>query len=140
MPIRMKSVRYLLLVPLFSSSPIQPQELRLDQAVQLALQDNRDLANATLDVNKADDRLAALRTRLLPSINVYALGGQQLRSTNFTIDRGALGNFASTGPVPSRDVTFSTPLRPTGVLVSRVAQPLSTLHRIRLNVQLLNIS
>jgi len=40
--------------------------LTLEQAIALALRDNRQVKNAMLEVNKSEDRLAAARTRRLP--------------------------------------------------------------------------
>ena len=118
---------------------LHAQELKLDDAIQLALQNNRDLANATLDVAKAQDRMAAFQTHLRPSFNLYALGAQQLNPFHFTIDKGTLGVFPGIGPVPSSNVNYSTPLKPTGFLVGRAAQPLSTLYRLRLNLKIYDI-
>lgn len=89
---------------------------------------------------KAGDRLAAFHTRLLPSLHFQALGAQQLRPVDFTIERGQLGNFEATGPIPSNDVKFSTPLRPTGLLSNRVAQLLTGIHKVRLNLTLFDIN
>ena len=118
---------------------LHAQELNLDDAIQFALQNNRDLANATLDVAKAQDRMAAFQTHLRPSFNLYALGAQQLNPFHFTIDKGTLGVFPGIGPVPSSNVNYSTPLKPTGFLVGRAAQPLSTLYRLRLNLKIYDI-
>src|SRR5690349_14803325 len=116
------------------------QELKLEQVIQLALHHNAEIANALLEVEKAGDRIAALHSRLLPSAHFSAQAAQQLRPVNFTIQRGQLGDFASTGPIPSNDVQFSTPLRPTGILSAKLAQPLSGIYKTRLNLRLLDIS
>lgn len=131
-------IKLLLLATLLR--PAYAGELKLEQAIQLALEHNAEIANAQLDVEKVADRLAALRTRKLPAMNFYALGAQQLRPINFTIDRGQLGDFASTGPIPSNDVTLSTPLRPTGLLMSKVAQPLSGIYKLGLQLKALDLS
>ena len=116
------------------------EELLLDQATQLALAHNRGVANAGLDAAKAGDRLAAARTQQFPSVNFYALGAQQLNTFSFTFERGLLGTFPGTGPVPAEDTRVSTPLRPTGFLVGRISQPLSSLYRIRLKLGLLELN
>jgi len=115
------------------------EDLKLEQAIELAVQHNADIVNAMLDVEKAGDRLAAFHTKLLPNLSFTALGAQQLRPVTFTIERGQLGDFTSTGPIPSNDVKFSTPLRPTGILSSRVAQPLSGIYKVKLNLRVLDI-
>src|SRR5262249_50088168 len=80
----------------------------------------------------------ANRTRQLPSINFYLLGAQQLQSFDFTLQRGVLGTYSGTGPLPASDVHLKTPLAPTGMFIGRVQQPLSSLIRIRRNLDTLN--
>jgi outer membrane protein TolC len=111
--------------------------LTLEQAISLALENNHGLQSSALSVEKARDQLAAARTKQLPSINLYMLGAQQLRSFDFTLEKGILGTYEGTGPLPSQDVHLKTPLQPTGLLTGRVTQPLSTLVRIRRNMDTL---
>ncbi|MBV9500204.1 MAG: TolC family protein [Acidobacteriaceae bacterium] len=116
------------------------EELPLDQAVQLALQHNVDIANSTLDVAKAKDRASAFRTLLFPKLSLYALGAEQLVPVTFTIGAGTFGNFPIIGPFPPKNVPFTTPVQPTGFLVGSVAQPLSSIYRRRLNLKALDFS
>lgn len=109
--------------------------LTLDQAISLALHDNRQVQNAQLGVGKAQDQFAATRTFRLPKFEFNALAGQQLVSPDFTFTRGVLGNYANVGPIPDHDIKLSTPMRPTAILFGQVTQPLSQLHRIRLNIK-----
>ena len=111
--------------------------LPLDQAVALALENNHGLRRSGLDVRKAEDQLAATRTRQFPAINLYMLGAQQLRSFDYTLDKGVLGSYESTGPLPDHDVHLKTPLAPTGTVVAKVSQPLSSLIRIHRNMDTL---
>ena len=119
---------------------LRAQELKLEDAIQLAIEHNRDIANAKLDVARSGEQIAALHTNLLPNTNVYALGSQLLRPFDFTIHRGELGSFPSTGPIPSNDVKFSTPLRPMGLVIGKVSQPLSGIYKTRLSLASLNLS
>jgi outer membrane protein len=105
--------------------------LTLEQALALALENNHSLQSSILEGQKAEDRLHATRTRQFPSISVYMLGAQQLRSFEFTLEKGVLGSYGDTGPLPDQDVHLKTPMQPTGLLMSRVSQPLSGLIRIR---------
>ena len=109
--------------------------LTLDQAIALALSDNRGVMNARLGIGKAEDDVAAARTYRLPKFEFNALAGQQLISPDFTFTKGVLGNYANVGPIPDRDIKMSTPSRPTAILFGQVTQPLSQLHRIRLNIK-----
>ena len=47
-------------------SSASSQELPLDEAVEIALHHNVDIANTALDVSKAKDRKAAFHTQLFP--------------------------------------------------------------------------
>jgi outer membrane protein len=111
--------------------------LTLEQAVAAAIENNRGLRSSALEARKAQDKLNANRTRQLPGINFYALGAQQLQSFDFTLQKGVLGTYASTGPLPNNDVHLETPMAPTGMFVGRVVQPLSSLIRIRRNLDTL---
>lgn len=49
--------------------------LTLDQAISLALRDNREVKNAQLGIGKAEDDFAAAQTYRLPKIEFNALAG-----------------------------------------------------------------
>ena len=129
-----------LTVPAQQSGPAPAEVLTLDEAISLALRDNREVKNAQLGVGKASDDVAAARTYRLPKFEFNALAGQQLISPDFTFTKGVLGNYANVGPIPDRDIKMSTPSRPTAILFGQVTQPLSQLHRIRLNIKLAALS
>src|SRR2546422_2978241 len=105
--------------------------LTLDEAVAMALENNRGLRSSALDAEKLGDRLKSSSTRQFPSISLYALGAQQLRSFDFTLKKGVLGTYSGTGPLPSEDVHLQTSTAPTGIFVGRLAQPLTSLIKIR---------
>src|SRR6478672_2757344 len=122
-------------VPAQQSSASTAELLTLDQAIALAFRDNRDVKNAQLGIGKAEDDFAAAKAYRLPKIEFNALAGQQLLSPDFTFTKGVLGTYANVGPIPGRDTKMSTPSRPTAILFAQVTQPLSQLHRIRLNIK-----
>jgi outer membrane protein TolC len=127
----------LLLCLSFATRALAADALTLDQAVQLAVDHNRGLKNASLDIDRAEDQVNAARTRQFPSFSLFVLGAQQLTPVDFTFEKGALGTFDEIGPVPAEDTELSTPLRPTGFVFGRVAQPLTSLIRIRRNIEAL---
>lgn len=110
--------------------------LTLEQAVTLALQHNRLVKNAALEVDKAADRVAAARSHFFPALDVQVQASYLLTSIDFTFQRGSFGTFPETGPVPAEDATISLPRRPTTLVTGRVLQPLSSLYRIGLGVRL----
>jgi outer membrane protein TolC len=113
------------------------ETLSLEQAVSIAVENNRAVKTVALDAEKAKDKLAATRTRQLPAFDTYLLGAQQLRSFDFTLEKGVLGSYGATGPLPDQDVHLKTPLQPTGLLMNKVTQPISSLIRIRRNMDTL---
>src|SRR5690349_21827039 len=92
-----------LLIACLLGCHLRAAELPLDQAVQLALQHNVDVANSALDVSKANDRSRAFRTLLFPKLSFYALGSEQLTPVSFTIGAGTLEPQSPIGPIPSRN-------------------------------------
>ncbi len=120
------------------SAALSAQILTLDEAIDLALHNNRGIKNAALESTRVSDKIASLRTRMFPAFNVYLLGGQQLQSFDFTFERGLLGVYPGVGPIPNKDTTITTPLVPTGILVGRVSQPITPIHKVKLNLRLLD--
>ena len=109
--------------------------LELDRAVALALDNNRQLKIAALDVERAQERVAEARTKRLPALNTYVLGSQLITPLDFTVRAGQFGLYSGIGPVPSTDTKISTPRQPTAFITAQVAQPLSQLHQIGLSIR-----
>ncbi len=109
--------------------------LGLDQAVAIALDSNRQLKIAALDVERAQQRVAEARTKRLPTFNTYVLAGELITSLDFTVRAGQFGTFGTIGPVPSTDTKLSTRRQPTAFVTAQVAQPLSQLHQIGLSIR-----
>src|SRR6185369_10264154 len=117
--------------------PVAAETLTLDQALALALENNRGLQSSALDIQKAKDRLEATRTRQYPKFSLYMLGAQQLRSFDFNLEKGVLGDYPGTGPLPAEDTHLQSPLAPTGVMTASVSQPLTGLIKIHRNLDFL---
>ena len=113
--------------------------LTLDEATRLALEHSRVLKISELDVGKAVDDTAALKTRRLPNFDVRMLAGSLVAPLNFTFPAGALGTFPSTGPVPRVDTNIGTDPKFVGVLFAQVAQPLTQLNTIGWGVRALTV-
>lgn len=123
-----------------SAGAQQEETLTLDEAIRMALDANRMLKTAGLETGKVDDQVASLKTRRLPNFSFSALGAQKLTSLDFIFPRGALGVVPGIGPLPSKDATIHTPLQMTGLFFGRVAQPLTQLHKIKLNLEQLELN
>jgi outer membrane protein TolC len=116
-----------------STHPASP--LSLDAAVSLAMTNNRQVKRTALDVEKAQDEVAASRTLRLPNFSLFLLESELLTRLNFQFPEGTFGSFPGIGPIPAHNTTISTPLRPTTYIFGRTVQPLSQLYRIGLGVQ-----
>jgi outer membrane protein TolC len=114
-----------------SPGPASAEVLTLEQAISLALHDNRQVRNAQLSVGQAGDAVAAARTLRLPSMHVYTLVSQQ-----FVKHDAGLGN-SETNVVPGVGPFFSigTARGPTAIFAGQILQPLSQQHRIRLGIE-----
>ena len=125
-----------------AAQPAQVQPgpvLPLSTAITLAREQNRALQAVRLDVTKAEQDAAALRTRLRPNFDVTVLSGALLGALDFEFKAGALGAFPATGPIPSIDTRISTSPQFHGVVLARITQPLSQLRRINFGAQALDI-
>ena len=111
------------------------ERLSLDTAIRLAVENNRQLVTALLQVNKAEEELAASRTRRLPSFETSVSATQLLTPVDFSFPRAAFGDFPGIGPIPASDVNVTTPRRLTGYMSSQVSQPISQLVRIGLGIR-----
>src|ERR1044071_7892187 len=89
------------------------EALTLERAIRIALEGNRPVRNARLDVLNFDDRAAELRTKRLPSFKVSTLVSQPLTPFEIKFEKGAFGTFAETGPIPNEETTIKSPMKPT---------------------------
>jgi outer membrane protein len=118
------------------TTTIAPSErLSLDAAIQLAVENNRQVQAALLEVDKAEADLAIARTRRLPVFGTEVNASQLLTPVSYSFPRGAFGDFPATGPIPATDTNVTVPQQPTLYVSSSVSQPLSQLVRINLGIK-----
>jgi outer membrane protein TolC len=118
-----------------SSSGAVSERLSLTTAIKMAVDNNRQLQTARLEIEKAEANVAAARTRRLPAFELDAMASQLLTSANFSFPQAAFGNYPGIGPIPSIDTTVSVPRQPTYYLFTQVSQPISQLFRIGLGIE-----
>jgi len=114
----------------------QGSVLLLEQATAIALENNRLVRNAVLDVEKAQLAVERARTQRFPSFDFRAAELQLLAPFDFIFPAGSFGVNRAIGAIPPTDTPIETPRRPNTVLFFSVAQPISQLHRIGLGVRL----
>jgi outer membrane protein TolC len=102
------------------------ETLTVDQAVAIALENNANVRNARLEVEKSQTRVAAARTQRLPSLTLNAIGGEALTNLSFEIDNG-----------PANRPTRVDLARTFNMLaVARITQPITQQHAIGLGIRL----
>ena len=109
--------------------------LTLEEAVSLALSNNRLIKNSALEAQKFDFRVSTARTRRLPHFEFAVLGGELLHSFDFTFPTGAFGTYPNVGPVPGSEAKIHTPARFTTHITSLLAQPLTQQYKIGLGIR-----
>lgn len=112
------------------------EKMTVEQAVAAALQNNANVRNAGLEVEKGEAQLRAQKTRRYPAFNVDAFGSESLTHLSLTFDKGSLGTFPSTGPIPDKDTRIDLARTFNTFVIARVSQPLTQLYKINLGVQL----
>lgn len=120
--------------------PSSPEVITLEQALNLALEQNRHIANAQLEVQKAGDQAAAARKHFLPTFELKFSESYLLTASDYTFQKGVFGTYPGTGPIPKEDVRIAGAQSWDALLVATVAQPLSQLYKVRLGVEALELS
>jgi outer membrane protein TolC len=109
--------------------------LTLDEALQLAKSNNRDLKQFGLDVGKQREAFGEAKTHLYPRFDTSVLAAQLLAPLDFTISKGQFGTFPGTGPIPGSNTDLHTPARPIAIASVTATQPLTQLIRIHLSIE-----
>ena len=125
--IRLLAAAALLVTPAIAEDrrPLAPL-LGLDEAIATAQHKNHALASSSLQLEKVDERTAALITQRLPKLRLDALGLRLLQPLEGTIPAGM-------GGVPSLSITRDTGW--VGGFMASVAQPITQQYRIGLGLQ-----
>jgi outer membrane protein len=108
------------------------EALTLDQAIDIALRDNRGIKNARLAVEEGAEQVAAARTARLPSLHLYSLLSQGLVKNDQNVKNPLSGLLPGVGPF----FTLSTPRTFTATFAAQVLLPLTQQHRIGLAIDL----
>ncbi len=115
-----------------AASQSGPEALSVDEAVKIALANNRTLKIVSLNLNANKEKLAADKTKRLPSFSTFALGSQLLTPVTYTIPEGALGKYPGIGELPPANNSITTGTHPSALVMASATQPLLQLYRINL--------
>jgi outer membrane protein TolC len=119
-----------------SASPL----LTLDEAIQIATSQNREVKISEIDVTKAKEEVTQTRTNYFPTLNANVLAGSLLQPINFTVPAGTFGTYPGTGPVPSKDSSIRSPARIGAFVYGSAAQPLTQIYKVGLAVRQARLS
>src|SRR5208337_4653225 len=108
--------------------------LTLDDAVSLALNNNRIVKNSSLEAEKFDFKVNTARSRRLPQFQFAVLGGGLLQPVHFTFPAGAFGTYPATGPIPSTQTSIKSPAVFTTYTTAGINQPLTQQYKIHLGM------
>jgi outer membrane protein TolC len=109
--------------------------LTLDDAVSIALSNNRLVKNSVLEAQKFDFQVSTMRSRRLPHFQFSALGGELLQPFDFTFAKGVFGTYPGVGPIPSTEAKVHTPAKLTAFLTGGMDVPLSQQYKIGLGIR-----
>jgi outer membrane protein len=127
----------LLLLPTGSRASAQtalPSVLSIDDAVAAAMKGNRRVQSSVLDVSRASEGTADVKTQRLPRFQAYFLTGGAFNAINFTIPQGTLGTYPGIGSIPGQNAKISTPQTFTGLGLGQATQPVSQLWKVHLAI------
>ncbi|HWR35911.1 MAG TPA: TolC family protein [Clostridia bacterium] len=109
--------------------------ITVDEAVSLALANNRLIKNAMLEADKYDFRISSIKSRRLPEFQISALQSELLHPIDFTFQRGVFGVFPGIGPVPATNTNIRTPARLNTLAMAAMNQPLTQQYKIGLGIR-----
>jgi outer membrane protein len=111
------------------------ERLSLTTAIQLATEHNRQLEASKLQIDKAEDDLAAAKTKRLPLFESTFNASQLLTPVSYSFPKGAFGDLPGIGPFPATNVDVKSSAEPNAFINSQISQPLSQLIRINLGIR-----
>ena len=116
----------------------QAPELSLMDAIQIALENNRPVQIAKLDIAKSGWDVAEAKTHRLPEFKTELLASGNINSPAFTFQEGIFGttNGQPNGsPNPSKDTSIPLSRGVTGYAIATAVQPISQLYQIHLGIR-----
>src|SRR6266700_6367517 len=118
------------------SAATSTESLTLEQSIALALRDNHATKIAQLEVDKADESIAAAKTFRLPSLHAYSLFSGNLANNKLEVPNPAANLFPGLGPF----FTLNDSRKPTAIFATSIIEPLTQQYRIGLNIKWQRVS
>jgi outer membrane protein TolC len=109
--------------------------LTLEEALVIAVSENPKIENAFLEIKKADNAIAAVKTKLFPEFDFSLYEAYHLTDESFEFKKGAFGDFPVIGPIPAENTSIATTPDLTTFITASAAQPISQLYEISLLIK-----
>jgi outer membrane protein TolC len=109
--------------------------LTLENAVSLAMSNNRLVKDSVLEAEKYEFRVNVARSKRLPQFQFAVLAGELLHAVDSTFPAGAFGTYPSTGPIPATEAKVQTPAQFTTVVTGSFDVPLLQQYKIGLGIR-----
>ena len=118
-----------------SAPDTQVPVLTLDNAVSIAMSNNRLVKDSVLEADKYEFRVNVARSKRLPQFQFGVLAGELLHAVESTFPAGAFGTYPGTGPIPATEAKVRTPAQFTAVVTSSMDVPLLQQYKIGLGIR-----
>jgi outer membrane protein TolC len=125
----------LFLFPALAAAQSHGPVLSLDDAIHVAVENNRQLASSQLQTQKAEADVETARSKRLPIFQTEGTASFLVTPVSFAFPAGAFGDFAGIGQIPAVDTKVNVPQQPTYYMTASASQPLSKLYQINLGVK-----
>lgn len=109
-------------------------ELSLDDAIHIALNKNRPVQIAKLDIQKSQWQLSETKIKRLPAFSTDILAVVDLTSPTFVFKEGVFGTY-NNRPNPAQDTKINLSNGVTGYAIASMAQPLTQLYQLHLAIR-----
>jgi outer membrane protein len=109
--------------------------LTLDEAIEIASGSNRDIHISKIEIIKAQEMVAQVKTNYLPKLDANVLAGVPMQPLNFRVPAGSFGTYPATGPIPATDSNIHSPVRFGASVNVSAAQPLTQIFKVNLAVK-----
>ncbi|MBV9959943.1 MAG: TolC family protein [Acidobacteria bacterium] len=118
------------------TAPASDESLTLDQAIALALRNNRAMKIAQLAVERTDEDISVAKTYRLPALHAFTLVSGNLARNELQVQNPAASFFPGVGSF----ITLNVERKPTAIFAVSAIEPLSQQYRIGLRIKMEKLS
>jgi outer membrane protein len=119
--------------------PSAEPHLALDQAVKQALEHNRQVINARLEIEKTTHQIKAAQKHFLPVFDIKLTESYLLTSSDYVFQQGAFGTYEGIGPIPAEETKIRSNKKWNTFLSATISQPVSQLYRLQLGIEAMEL-